>query len=199
MDHLSAALLAIPFWLRHCAFVPLTVAQGMVAAVIAGILAPLKAVHASLVITLIVATDLAMDTFFYLLGWLSQKKIPEHWQHRLGLRQEHITLIEQRWQRHSTMTLVLGKLSEVLAVPTMLVAGIVRMRYGKFLAINACTSLARTLVFFWLGLTFGQAALHISNSIHAIILAILGALAVILLFWWMRKTLQKRLGGNGMR
>lgn len=187
MDPTTATLLATPILLRHLAFVPLTLLNGIIAALIAGLLAMLGAIQPVTVIVTIILADLCLDTFFYVLGVFGEHSILPRWGKRLGLTTGRIRILKWRFHAHQNLTLALGKGTELFSVPTMISAGILRIHFVTFLVVNGLVAAVRTLFYFWLGYTFGQAAFALANTVQSVTLIIAACLGMLIIGWLVRR------------
>lgn len=95
------------------------------------------------------------DSILYAVGRLGRRKSVESLAHKVGLNQRRIQLVEDNLRKHAGKALTFGKISPFLPVATLVLAGFVRMPYGKFARIDAAINAVTTIVFIIIGYFFG--------------------------------------------
>jgi membrane-associated protein len=136
---------------------PLSVVEGPVVTIAAGFLASHGYVNAFLVYVVVVAGDATSDLVWYAAGRWSRVGLDFGWGRRLGITAERLRRIEKHFERHSGMTLVLGKLTQGVGVLVLIGAGMTRMRPARFLLYNLMATLPKSLALLLFGYYFGKA------------------------------------------
>lgn len=104
----------------------------------------------------IICADTVSDIFYYCLGRFAsgalQNKIIKP-----GSKAAHrFAMVEQYFEKHGATTVFLGKMSDVLAIPAVMLAGIVKMSFAKFLVICTLTTLVKTALILAAGYLIGR-------------------------------------------
>ena len=131
--------------------------EGPIITVIAGFLSSLGHLNIFIAYAVIVCGDVFGDIMYYSFGYYGREKFIERWGHYLGITMERIKRLEEHFKEHSGKTILFGKWTHAIGFAILLVAGIVKMPFRKFVWINFVGSLPKSLVFLLIGYYFGQA------------------------------------------
>ena len=132
-------------------------------------------------ITLFLA-DILADIMWYFVGLFGARKFIDRWGHHVGLTQENMEKVEQRFHRHHTWILLISKLSMGfgLAVATLTTAGMLRVPFYRYVLINGLGGVAWVFGVMVVGYYFGNVLelipreFQISFAILVLTLAFIG-------------------------
>jgi membrane protein DedA with SNARE-associated domain len=106
----------------------------------------------------LLAADIAADTCWYLVGRFGTRAFIEKWGHLFGVQHSSLERVARRFKLHDIKIIILSKLTMGfgLAIPTLVTAGALRIRYLRFLAINTIGALAWVLAMVMVGAYVGE-------------------------------------------
>ncbi|MFA5894130.1 MAG: DedA family protein [Candidatus Margulisiibacteriota bacterium] len=189
-------LTAIPV-LKYGLLFLLTVIEGPLVAMIAGLLASLGFFNLALAYLVIIAGDLVSDSLYYSIGFWGREKSIKKYGRFLLLDQTKLHKFETLVRYHSGKVLILGKLTHFAGVPILLAAGLVKIPYRKFIWYDTLATLPKSLAFLLLGYYFGGLTGTINRYLEYGTLITGGLLAIIFAgYLFAGKYLEKKLSDN---
>lgn len=171
-------LMAIPV-LKYVLLFLLTIIEGPLVAMVAGLFASLGFFNLILAYLVILAGDLVSDSLYYSIGFWGREKVIKKYGRFILLDQTKLHKFETLVRYHSVKVLVIGKLTHFAGVPVLLAAGLVRIPYRKFIWYDMLATLPKSLIFLLLGFYFGSLTGTISHYLEYGTLITGGLLAVI--------------------
>lgn len=171
-------LVAIPV-LKYVLLFLLTIVEGPLVAMVAGLFASLGFFNLILAYLVILAGDLVSDSLYYSIGFWGREKVIKKYGRFILLDQTKLHKFETLVRYHSVKVLVIGKLTHFAGVPVLLAAGLVRIPYRKFIWYDMLATLPKSLIFLLLGFYFGSLTGTISHYLEYGTLITGGLLAVI--------------------
>lgn len=157
---------------KYLILFPLTIIEGTIVTVIAGFLASLGILNIFAVIALAILADLTGDTIYYSIGRIGREKLIEKWGHLVGLSISSVRALEKRYEHHAAKMLFVGKFAFGLEVISLVVAGVARVPYRKFIAYVFMPTVPKYTFYALLGYFFGSAYVTIGNILHDLVLAV---------------------------
>jgi membrane protein DedA with SNARE-associated domain len=136
---------------------PVAVVEGPIITVIAGFLSSLGHLNIFIAYGVIVVGDIVGDSMYYALGYYGRQRFIERWGRFLGITMERVERLEKHFKKHSGKTILFGKWTHSVGFAILIVAGMIRMPFKRFIWFNFFGSLPKLLVFFIIGYYFGQA------------------------------------------
>lgn len=133
-------------------------------------------------LTLILA-DVLSDIMWYLIGRYAARSFFTRWGWVIEVTPEIIDKVERRFHLYHTKILVVSKLTMGfgLAVPIQVVAGMLRVPFSRYLAINGLGSLVWVFALMGVGYYFGNVFEYIPENLRlALGIAVIGAFLLIL-------------------
>lgn len=161
---------------------PVTIAEGPVATVVAGWLVKLQVLPLIPGFLVIVAGDVIGDLVYYALGHQGLRRLPPGWRQRLGLNERRVAALADRFADNGVAFLIAAKLTHGAGVAVLTAAGAAGMRLGPFLAANLGAGAVKAVALLTLGYVLGQEAV----AGWLMPLSLLAAVAV-LAFGWRRR------------
>ncbi len=155
---------------------PLALIEGPVISVIAGYLARLSLIGLPQVFACLVLADLVGDALMYLVGRRAGTAGVAPWLGSLGLSRKRMVLLRQKFRVHGDKLIVLGKLTHSAGFAVLVAAGMARMPFGRFLALNLLATLPKTGFFLALGWVFGAINSNVEDWLIGLSALVIGAL-----------------------
>ena len=159
---------------------PLAVLEGPVVAVVAGYLAKTGLIAVSQAYGVLVLADLTGDVILYTIGRRARARVVRPWVARFGVTRRRLARALRAFRCNGGRLLVLGKLTHSAGFAVLLAAGMARMPFARFFALNLLATLPKVAVFLGLGWWFGKVADRVGDWVlGAGILIFVCVLAVI--------------------
>jgi membrane protein DedA with SNARE-associated domain len=144
------------------------------------------------VLALSIAGDLTVDSCLFFAGRMLRTRVVERYGHRVGLSSARMRRIEQVLKTHPRKAIVAIKLTPLVPVPGLMLAGASKMPFRTFASTCLGFILPGATLFCALGFFFGEAyesALrYVESAEHFILIAIAATIAV---HWIYKKSAQK--------
>ena len=144
---------------------PVAVLEGPVISVISGYLARAGLVSLRLVFVVLVVADLVGDVALYLVGRQGRAGLALPWLARFGVTRRRLASVIRAFRKNDARILVLGKLTHSAGFAVLLAAGMARMPFLRFLALNTAATVPKVAVFLGIGWWFGEVADRVGNWI----------------------------------
>lgn len=158
---------------------PLAVLEGPVLSVVSGYLARLSLISLPQVFGLLVLADLIGDTALYVLGRQGRIGVAVRWLGALGVTRKRVAWFIRAFRTKGGRILVVGKLTHSAGFAVLLAAGLVRMPFARFLALNFLATIPKVAVFMMIGWLFGEVSDRVGNWLFGVsVAAILGLVAI---------------------
>jgi membrane protein DedA with SNARE-associated domain len=159
---------------RYVLFFVGAMLEGPVMMLAGGVLLRLGQVEFVPIYAVLVAGDLAADIAWYCLGRYATRFLILKWGPFLKITPERIAIVERRFNRYHGKILLISKLTMGLgfAVITLTVAGMSRVPFRNFVAINLIGGLIWTMFLLTLGYYCGNVSAGIGRTEQVIFLAV---------------------------
>jgi membrane-associated protein len=170
------------FSYKYMVLFPVMVAEGPIITIIAGFLVSLGHLNGLATYLVLVVGDVTGDSIYYAIGRWSKGSLFGRWGRFLGITEKRLRQLEKYFYRHKTKTLLIGKWSHAIGAPILAAAGLARLPYEQFLAINFLATLPKTLLLLLIGFYFGRSYKRIATYLDytAIAMIALASLLVVL-------------------
>lgn len=172
--------------IRHWGLIilaPLAVLEGPVVAIVSGYLSRAGLLRLPQAMVVLVLADLLGDVVLYTLGRRGRAGVALPWLARFGVTRRRLARVLRAFRARGGRILVLGKLTHSAGFAVLLAAGMARMPFAQFLALNLLATLPKVAVFLWLGWWFGAvSAGRIGNWLLGGSLLVLLCAAVAVMF-----------------
>ena len=151
---------AIPILQAHGYWVLLlaTILEGPISTAAGAFAASLDILNIYLVILISFLGDLIGDSIYFFIGRYSRKPIIERYGGRVGITPARLVSIEGQLKKHFFKTLVLLKLTPLLAPPGLMLVGASKVSYKKFILSSLIIIIPTSLIFAALGFYIGAAS-----------------------------------------
>lgn len=189
-------LVAMPI-IKYGLIFLLTIIEGPLVAMIAGLFASLGFINLIVAYLVILAGDLVSDSLYYSIGFWGREKWIKKYGRFVLLDRAKLHKFETLVRYHAAKVLVIGKLTHLAGVPILLAAGLAKIPYKKFIWYDMLATLPKSLAFLLLGFYFGGLAGAIGSYLEYGTLIIGGLLALIFAGYLLAgKYLEKKLSDN---
>lgn len=167
---------------------PISIIEGPIVAVLAGILVATGQMNAAIVFLILLAGDVVGDAGYYLLGRYGGHPFVRRWGHRFGITDSKLESAEAHFAEHDWKILLLGKL-QMSPIPTglatLIAAGMMRMPFWRYLFYNVVGTIPRLIVFEGVGIVFGVSFLSMNKGVFdTITIASLAITALVLVYFF---------------
>ena len=162
----------------YAVLLPLAVVEGPLVTIAAGALIATGHLRFWPVLAIVVAGDLIGDSALYALGrWGGTRMIAKWAGHGTIARAD---ALQDRFLHKADRALITGKLTHAVGVLILIVAGIVKMPFPRFLGVNFLSTLPKSLVLILAGYAFGSgyAAIGQNMTYYYLVLLIVGVIAL---------------------
>lgn len=134
---------------------PLAVLEGPIVAIVSGYLSRAGLLMLPQAMVVLVLADLLGDVVLYMLGRRGRAGAALPWLARFGVTRRRLARVLRAFRARGGRILVLGKLTHSAGFAVLLAAGMARMPFARFLALNLLATLPKVAAFLWLGWWFG--------------------------------------------
>jgi len=130
--------------------------EGPIATAAVGFLTAAGHFNLGIILVLSVAGDLVPDSIYYFIGYYSRFSFIRKIGQRLGLTEYRIIKIEEGLKQHFGKTMVVLKLTPIVATLGFMSIGYLRISYRKFISWCSIVTVPKVLIFFSFGYFFGH-------------------------------------------
>ncbi|MEI7498371.1 MAG: DedA family protein [Candidatus Falkowbacteria bacterium] len=153
---------------------PLTVIEGPIITVVAGLLVALGNFNFWYVLVVVVLGDLTGDSMYYAIGRWGKETFIKRWGKYLGITADRVLRIEKHFGEHSGKTLLTGKLTHGIGAIFLVAAGLAKMPFGKYFWYNVLATIPKSLVLIFVGYYYGFALTRVKSWLEAISFLFIG-------------------------
>lgn len=125
--------------------------EGSVITLGAGLSATAAGLNYFIALSVLIATDIISDIIYYSLGRFSNRIFESKYAKLVGVTKRRLGLVKGYYDRHGKSTLFFAKMSDVLAMPAIILAGVIKMPISTFLAVSIITSIIKGVALFTAG------------------------------------------------
>lgn len=155
--------------------------EGSVITLGAGLSLPVTGLNYSIALCVLIVADIVSDIAYYLLGRFTGHVFESKFARFIGVSKYRLDLVGAYYDRHGKITLFFAKMSDVLAMPAIILAGVIRMRLDTFLIVSATSSIIKALILFTAGYLLSSSnsgesivkIMHLTSGVCILIVAIL--------------------------
>ncbi len=176
---------------KYLILFPLAIVEGPIIAVIAGFLCNSGFMNPFIVYPVIIAGDIIGDSACYAFGRLGVPKFIKKIARWFGVNDKSINRIRTLFNSNPNKIIALSKIVLGIGVAGIYLAGNSRVLFSKFFIICLVVSAVQYVFYLGLGLTFGNAYLHINRYLNNFASFNIIAAAAIILIILIRYLLKK--------
>lgn len=159
---------------------PIALLEGPVVSVVSGYLAKAGLIKVPQTFSVLVLADLVGDCIVYAIGRKGRARVALPWLAACGVTRRRLAQVLRSFRTKGGRILVVGKLTHSAGFAVLLAAGMARMSFPRFVALNLLATLPKVAVFMALGWWFGQIADRVGNWLlgGTILVLICAAIAI---------------------
>ena len=176
---------------KYLILLPIAILEGPFAAIIVGFLASSGIFNIFVVYLVLVCGDMIGDSLYYGLGRWGGKYLIKHGA-RLGITHEKLENAKKYFTDYHHKALVISKLAYGVGVSGLVAAGVLKVRYKKFMKTCFFIALVQSAFLLLIGFIFGHAYLQIEKYLN-IYAKIIGIVALILIGYFIFSKIKKNL------
>ncbi len=150
---------------------PLSIAEGPVVTIASGFLVATGHLKALPAFGILIVGDLIGDALFYAFGRSVGTRVLARWAKPNAL--ERARKLQHRFLCKSDRTLVVGKLTHSVGALVLIVAGMVKVSFPRFMTINFLATLPKSLVLLLVGYVIGSGYDLMPQNLTYVYLALL--------------------------
>lgn len=155
----------------------LAILEGPIITVIAAWLASTGVLSLPGVFVCVVLGDLIGDTALYLAGRFAPGFLPPRWTRRMGLHPRRVAPLLRNFRDNGPRLLAIGKLTHAAGFAVLIAAGVARVPFGRFLAVNLMATVPKSMVFIALGYLAGSAFAAIGQWLFVASVVVIAVIA----------------------
>jgi len=166
---------------------PIALVEGPAISVVSGYLARLGFLGLPQTYACLVVADLVGDSLLYLAGRRWRGRLATPWLRKVGLTRRRLAGGLRAFRAKGGRLLVIGKLTHSAGFAVLVAAGMSRMAFGRFLALNLAATLPKVAGFMALGWVFGEISGRVADWLWGLSVLLLVAFAGVLWSLFLRK------------
>lgn len=155
--------------------------EGSVVTLGAGLSMHTTGLNYSVALIVLVIADIVSDMFYYSLGRFSGHIFESKYANLIGINNYRLGLVKGYYNRHGKVTLFIAKMSDILAMPAIVLAGVIKMRLSTFLPVSIATSIIKGVMLFTAGYLLSSSVgkqvavsiMHLLSGICILIITVL--------------------------
>ena len=151
LDHIVQLLIVH----RYVLLFPIAVIEGPIISIIAGFLASKGLMSLVPAYFILLAGDVGGDVIYYLIGRWGGIRFINRWGSKIGLTPARIAKVDRHFIDHGGKTLLFGKWTQTVGAPILVTAGMLRMKFSKYLWYNTLGTLPKAAFLLAIGYYFG--------------------------------------------
>lgn len=151
-------VLAIPPLLRYGILFLLVAMEGPLITMVAGFLGSSHLINLYLAYFVIIVADVVSDMAYFGFGWWGGRKLENKYTSITKLDSSRLHKMQSFFLRHPKKAIVIGKLTHVVGVPILVMAGISRVKFWTFVFYDTAATIPKSLFFLVVGYYFGYAS-----------------------------------------
>ncbi len=130
--------------------------EGSVITLGAGLSAQATHLDYCLALLTLITADIVSDLFYYGLGRFGGGILHTKYARIIGVTEHHLDLVESYYSKHGKITLFFAKMSDLLAMPAVIIAGAIKMKLRDYIAVSVVTSILKAVLLFSAGYLLGN-------------------------------------------
>ncbi len=181
-------LLGLSLPAQYLALFALGILQGSVITILAGFLVTVSRLNFYLALGVVISSDIASDILYYYLGKGYRTIASYSWSWPIRIKPAKLERIESFYQRYGVWAVVILKVTDGLAVPAIVVAGMSKMPLKRFLVISIISALIKGGLLFAIGYKLGTAYGGAVDFLQAATIALTLALVFVVVSLYFYRT-----------
>ncbi|HZZ99709.1 MAG TPA: VTT domain-containing protein [Candidatus Paceibacterota bacterium] len=166
---------------QYAVIIPLTALEGPVVVFLTGFLVFLGFLNLWLAFALVMVGDIAGDFMFYFIGKWGRGPLRKGWGKPVGITPENTKEVSGYFSRHSSRTIVVGKLTHVFGAASLIAAGMADFSVWRFALLCFIAGVPKMAGIMALGYFYGE--LYDRFGIYFTALAVASLVFIPFSFW----------------
>jgi membrane protein DedA with SNARE-associated domain len=190
VEHLTPLILQY----RYFILIPLSFVEGPIIAFFAGSLASLGYFNIYVLAVFFFMRDVIVDGLCYWIGYsLRDKSFVRKIASKVGITDDHLEDAKKLWSEHPGKTMFLSKLAYGVAAGLIVVAGMVRMPFKKFMTWGAVVAILHYITLLFLGYFFASSFGSIENILSKIQYVVLALVVLATAYYFFKRYMGRKL------
>ncbi|MBU0731334.1 DedA family protein [Patescibacteria group bacterium] len=157
--------------------------EGPIVTVIAGFLASLGYFNFVLILIIVIVADFLADVMYYLIGRWGGRPVLKRVERWTKFKDEQVDKLELAFKNHAGKTLIIGKFTNIIGAAILVIAGIARVPFYKFVFYNGSMTILKSFVLICLGYFFGSAYVNINSIFGYIAFGTIAVMFILMLIY----------------
>lgn len=141
---------------KYAILFPLAIVEGPIVSILAGFLISAHSMNFVLAFLVVMAGDVIGDTMYYSLGRWGEAFIRRHG-FRIGITEKRLDQTKQFFEENHHKAVFISKVAHGIGFTGLIVAGILKIRYSKFIRTCFLVTLVQACLLLVIGILFGHA------------------------------------------
>ncbi len=181
-------------FLKYLILALLVAVEGPLATLLGAAAAAAGAMRLNLVFVAAGAGNLSADVLWYLLGYSGKQEWLLRFGRWIGLRNHHLTRLQENMQRHAPKILLVAKLTSGFIIPALIAAGLARVPWKRWFPPIAAGEVVWTGSLVLLGYYATQTITQIQKDVR-VVAFVSGLIFLLALIGFIRHLLQRKGAG----
>ena len=151
---------------------------------IAGFLTSLGYFDFILILIVVIVADFLADVMYYLIGRWGGRKVLKKVEKWTKFKDKQVERLESAFKNHAGKTLVIGKFTNFIGAAILMIAGIARVPFYKFVFYNLSITILKSFLLLCIGYFFGEAYENINSIFGYIAFATILVFFIIMIIYW---------------
>jgi len=178
---------------KYLILLPIAIIEGPIITIIAGFLVSLGILNFYASYAIVIAGDVIGDAIYYAIGRFGGRRFILKYGRFIGVTEESVQKAEAVYKDHLGKTIVISKITQAPILAVLVMAGVTKTDFKKFIWIIFLVTLVKALAFLLIGYYFGRSYQlidgYINNSL--IVGGIITAAAVLAYIVWIKLAKKK--------
>lgn len=173
---------------KYLIIFPIAVIEGPITGVIAAFLVSQGILDIYIVYIILVTADVIGDIIHYYIGRLSSEAFIVKHGDKFGVSKEKIEYVKKQFQENPWRTFIFGKYTHAFNSAILIVAGILKFDFRKFVSINTLLIFPKIIIVMLIGYYFGKSYTLIKTYFDTWALYGFIIIVCVILYWlWTSK------------
>lgn len=155
--------------------------EGSIITLGAGLSLPATKMNFTAALIVLIAADIVSDLIYYSLGRSSKAILQSKYARYVGINHRRLAVVRGYYDKHGKVTLFFAKMSDVLAMPAIVLAGVTDMKTTTFVSLSVLTSIIKGILLFTAGYLLSdsvsrqgiESVVHLASGLCVLIITVL--------------------------
>ncbi len=159
----------------------LVIVEGPIVTLVGAVAASMGYMRLPLVVFSVLTGSAIADSIWYYLGYTHTEERILRYGRWLGLSRDHLDTLQREMRQHAPKLLLLAKFTSVLAIPTLVAAGLARVPFRRWFPIVFLGEIVWVTALAFIGFQATEVVRRVELGLHYLPLLGVGALLILLL------------------